>query len=182
MDDMNAVSHRIGLFPGTFDPITNGHLDVIRRGRGLFDELIVAIGTNPEKPQLFTQAERCDMIRSILDEQKLAVRVEAYDGLTVDFAKELGASVILRGIRNFSDLQFEFQLALVNRKTAGIETVWIMAGEEYGYVSSSLIKQVAVSGEIELMGPLLPPLVIEQLKKKQSRLRRYAHSSDAHME
>ena len=171
---------KIALFPGTFDPITNGHLDVIERGRGLFDQLIVAIGHNPEKRALFTLDERVEMIRLIAGQSDLDVEVEAYNGLTVDFARQRNANVILRGIRNYSDLQFEFQLAVTNRKAAGIETVWIMAGEEYGYVSSTLIKQVAVAGHVELLESLLPKLVIEQMKLKEDELDAMGFANDAH--
>jgi pantetheine-phosphate adenylyltransferase len=161
---------KIGLFPGTFDPITNGHLDVIRRGRLLFDELIVAVGHNPDKRELFTMAERADMIRRLVEEIGDNVRVDMFQGLTVDYAKRAGATAILRGLRNVADLHHEFQLALTNRAVAGIETVFIMTGELYGFTSSSLIKQIAAGGDIESMHRLLPPLVISRLKEKKKLL------------
>src|SRR5690348_5051757 len=120
--------HKIGVFPGQFDPITNGHLDVIRRGVRLFDELIVAVGINPEKRERFTIDERVEMIRGLLDDTP-GVRVEKYTGLTVDFVRQSGATALLRGIRDVSDLRYEFQLALANRAVGGVETVFIMAGE-----------------------------------------------------
>ena len=129
----------IALFPGTFDPITNGHLDVIRRAQVLFGKLVVAIGRNPAKANLFTLDERVSMISVLVDECCSKAVVECYDGLTVDFAKRIGATVIVRGLRNVSDLQYEFQLALTNRAVADIETVFIMTGETYAFTSSSLI-------------------------------------------
>src|SRR5688500_6429142 len=111
--------HRIAVFPGQFDPITNGHLDVIRRGTRLFDELIVAVGINPEKRELFGIDERVEIIQELLKNTK-GVRVERYTGLTVDFVRQAGAHVILRGIRDVSDLRYEFQLALANRAVGDV--------------------------------------------------------------
>jgi len=162
---------RVALFPGTFDPITNGHLDVIVRAEGLFDELVVAIGRNPAKTELFTMDERVDMIRGILDSRGINATVETYTGLTVDFARQRGADVILRGLRNVSDLNFEFQLALTNRAIADIETVFIMSGEAYGFTSSSLIKQIAAGGDLDRLAPLLPKPVIDGMKTKLDRIR-----------
>lgn len=161
---------KVGLFPGTFDPITNGHLDVIRRGRALFDELIVAVGHNPDKRELFTMAERAEMIRQLAGEIGQDVRVDTFTGLTVDYARKVGATAILRGLRNVADLHHEFQLALTNRAVAGIETVFIMTGEPYGFTSSSLIKQIAAGGDIDSMHRLLPPIVIAKLKEKKRLL------------
>jgi pantetheine-phosphate adenylyltransferase len=155
---VSTPSKRIAIFPGTFDPLTNGHLDVIRRGRELFDKLIVAIGHNPEKQSLLTVAERIAIIRdacAALDN----VRVDSFEGLTVDFARRVSAIAILRGIRNEADLQFELQVALTNRVVAGVETVFIMTSTEYAFTSSSLIKQIAsMGGDISA---LVPPAVIE---------------------
>jgi len=128
---------KIAVFPGQFDPITNGHLDVIRRGVSLFDELIVAVGVNPEKKEMFTLQERSDMIRSLLKGEK-GVRVEQYTGLTMDFVRQTGAIAILRGIRDVSDLRLEFQLAQANRAVGGVETVFIMTGDQYALTSRSL--------------------------------------------
>ena len=158
---------RVGVFPGQFDPITNGHVDVIRRGLALFDELIVAVGTNPEKQALFTTDERMRMIRATLHDLP-NVRVEKYAGLTMDFVKRAQATAILRGIRDVSDLRYEFQLALANRAVGGVETVFIMAGEQYALTSSSLIRQVvALGGDVQMLGSLLPPLVVQKLQEKQ---------------
>src|SRR5215207_2401011 len=159
-------AHKIGVFPGQFDPITNGHLDVIRRGVKLFDELIVGVGINPEKRELFTLDERVRMIRSLLKDDA-GVRVEQYTGLTVDFVRHSKATAILRGIRDVSDLRYEFQLALANRAVGGVETVFIMTGDQYALTSSSLIRQVvSLGGDIGALGGLLPTVVIEQLRRK----------------
>lgn len=158
---------RTVIFPGTFDPITNGHLDVIERGRKLFDELIVAVGTNPDKQILFSLRERVELIRQVLADYP-DVRVETFDGLTVDFARKVGAEAILRGIRNSSDLQFEFQVALTNRVVAGVETVFIMTNPDFAFTSSSLIKQVAsMDGDVSA---LVPPAVNEAMRAKRGGL------------
>lgn len=163
-----SQSSRVALFPGTFDPITNGHLDVIRRGCDIFENLVVAIGHNPAKKELFTMDERITMIRDLLAIEAPRVRVEAYRGLTVDYAKSINATVILRGLRNVSDLHYEFQLALTNRAVADIETVFVMSGENYGFTSSSLIKQIAAGGDIDRLGKLLPAVVVDKLKAKKA--------------
>ena len=161
---------RIGLFPGTFDPITNGHVDVIRRGRVIFDKLVVAIGRNPTKSELFSLEERLEMIEHILDDCRDNVDIQTYTGLTVDYAKSIGATAILRGLRNVTDLNYEFQLALTNRAVADIETVFIMTGENYAFTSSSLIKQIAAGGEIDRLHRLLPPEVLQRLREKKAQL------------
>lgn len=158
---------RTAIFPGTFDPITNGHLDVIKRGQSLFDRVVVAIGHNPAKREIFNLNERRDMISAILANEAPRVIVETYKGLTVDYARKIGATVILRGLRNVTDLHYEFQLALTNRAVADIETVFIMSGEAYGFTSSSLIKQIAAGGDIERLHRLLPPIALEALKEKK---------------
>ena len=162
---MTKDKRRIVIFPGTFDPITNGHLDVIQRGRKLFDELIVAVGTNPDKRTLFTLKERVELTRQVLAICP-DVRVEPFDGLTVDFARKVGAEAILRGIRNSSDLQFEFQVALTNRVVAGVETVFIMTNPDFAFTSSSLIKQMAsMDGDVSAM---VPRAVSEAMRAKRS--------------
>ena len=166
-------SVRIGLFPGTFDPITNGHLDVIRRGQTLFDRLVVAVAGNPGKRAVFSTSERVEMIEAILQKREIDAAVQSYDGLTVDFARKIGAVAILRGLRNVTDLAYEFQLALTNRAVASIETVFIMTGEQYGFTSSTLIKQIASMGNIDRLQRLLPPMVLERLKEKQDELGDY---------
>lgn len=169
-----CASPRIALFPGTFDPLTNGHLDVIRRGQNLFNKLIVGIGTNPAKEELFSLDERLDMVQQIIEQERLSVEVATFRGLTVDFARKCGATIILRGLRNATDLSHEFQLALTNRAVADIETVLIMSGEPYGFTSSSLIKQIGAAGNLERLGRLLPGVVIERMTEKRDRLKHLA--------
>src|ERR687889_2220188 len=153
------------VFPGQFDPITNGHLDVIRRGVHLFDELIVAVGINPEKREMFPLDERIEIIRELLKDTH-GVKVQKYTGLTVDFVRSVQATAILRGIRDVSDLRYEFQLALANRAVGGIETVFIMAGDQYALTSSSLIRQVvALGGDVGQLRAILPDLVVEKLQE-----------------
>jgi pantetheine-phosphate adenylyltransferase len=164
-----AESTRVkrGVFPGQFDPITNGHLDVIRRGVALFDELIIAVGTNPDKKEMFTLDERVEMIRELLMDIP-NTRAEKYSGLTADFVRRANATAILRGIRDVSDLRYEFQLALANRVVGQIETVFIMTGDQYALTSSSLIRQVvALGGDIKSLAGVLPALVIDRLVTRQ---------------
>jgi pantetheine-phosphate adenylyltransferase len=156
------------IFPGTFDPITNGHLDVIERGRKLFDELIVAVGTSPIKGALFSPAERVKMIKQILSD-KPRVKVESFDGLMVEYAKKKNADVILRGMRSLTDVQYEFRLAMTNRAVAGLETVFIMTSAEYGFSSSTLIRQVAsLGGDVS---NLIPKIVYDRLRKRFSKIK-----------
>lgn len=160
---------RIAVFPGQFDPITNGHLDVIRRAVRLFDEIIVAVGINPEKRELFTLDDRLDMIRHLLADIPGA-HAAKYEGLTMDFVRAVNATVILRGIRDISDLRHEFQLALANRAVGGVETVFIMTGDQYALTSSSLIRQVvALGADITKLQPLVPPIVLQHLERMQRR-------------
>ena len=162
------------VFPGQFDPITNGHLDVIQRGVHLFDELIVAVGVNPEKREMFPLDDRIAMIRELVKDMP-AVKVQKYTGLTVDFVRSVQATTILRGIRDVSDLRYEFQLAMANRAVGGIETVFIMTGDQYALTSSSLIRQiVALGGDVEQLKTLLPQLVIKRLREMQKRFRKDA--------
>ncbi|HMN40514.1 MAG TPA: pantetheine-phosphate adenylyltransferase [Phycisphaerales bacterium] len=164
----------LAMFPGSFDPVTYGHLDVIRRGRRLFDGLVVAVGRHPGKDPLFSPEERVEMLEALVqrivrDEPGEAeVRVESFAGLTVDFAREMGATVLLRGIRNLSDLQSEVQQALTNRQVAGLETAFIVAGQDFAYTSSSLIKQVtAMAEDPSALKTMVPPEVVKRLKQKK---------------
>lgn len=171
MPAIPARNEKIGLFPGTFDPITNGHLDVIKRGQHLFDRLIVAIGHNPAKRAIFSQEERVEMIDQLMRQHcGDHVEVHQFPGLTVDFAREIGATAILRGLRNVTDLNFEFQLALTNRALTDIETVFIMSGETYAFTSSTLIKQIASGGDVERLHLLIPPPILDRLKQRKRDL------------
>lgn len=170
---------KIGVFPGQFDPITRGHLDVIQRGRRLFDELIVAVGINPSKTQLFPLNQRVSMIRTLL-KGEAGVRVEKYTGLTVDFVKQVKATALLRGIRDVSDLRYEFQLAMANRAVGDVETVFIMTGDPYALTSSSLIRQViSLGGDVQKLSAVLPDLVVEKLKVLQTTGRAPALEHDS---
>jgi pantetheine-phosphate adenylyltransferase len=151
------------IFPGSFDPITNGHLDVINRGIKLFDELIVAVGRSPIKNPLFTPEERVEMIAELIADIP-GVSVESFDGLTVEYAAKKKADAILRGLRSLTDVQYEFQLAMTNRAVAGIETVFVMTSEQYGFTSSTLIRQIASLGGD--LSSLVPENVYNRLKKR----------------
>ncbi len=151
------------IFPGSFDPITNGHLDVIQRGIKLFDELIVAVGRSPIKNALFTPDERVDMISEIITDMP-RVSVESFDCLTVEYAAKKNADVILRGLRNLTDVQYEFQLAMTNRAVAGVETVFIMTSEQFGFTNSTMIREVAALGGD--VSNLIPQSVYEKLRIK----------------
>jgi pantetheine-phosphate adenylyltransferase len=174
----SSRSKKIAVFPGQFDPITNGHLNVIRRAVGLFDELIVAVGINPDKTEMFSLSDRVSMIRELVRDID-AVRVEKYTGLTVDFVKKVGATVILRGIRDVSDLHYEFQLALANRAVGEVETVFVMTGDQYALTSSSLIRQVvSLGGDVRQLRGVLPQPVIDRLRAIQQRARAAARGPD----
>jgi len=153
------------IFPGSFDPITNGHLDVINRGMKLFDELIIAVGRSPVKNQLFTPEERVEMISELIDKKKMpGVSVESFEGLMVEYATGKKADVILRGLRSLTDVQYEFQLAMTNRAVAGIETIFIMTSEQYGFTSSTLIREIATLGGD--LSNLIPKNIQKRLKKR----------------
>ena len=163
---MGKEQKTIAILPGMFDPITCGHVDLIRRSVRLFDELIIAIGSNPEKAALFSLQERRSLTERVLEESNLPARVETYQGLTMDFAREVGASVMVRGIRNTADVQFEIQLALTHRAVSDLETVFILTDEEHAFTSSSLIKQIAAGGKVDRLTRLLPQTVIDVLRIK----------------
>jgi len=167
------MEHRFvrAIFPGSFDPITNGHLDVVRRAMRLFDELIIAVGRSPVKNQLFTPAERVEMIAELITDLP-GVLVESFEGLTVEYAAMRKADVILRGLRSLTDVQYEFQLAMTNRAVAGIETVFIMTSEQYGFTSSTLIREVASLGGD--LSNLIPPNVHKRLEGRFSKLNKRA--------
>jgi pantetheine-phosphate adenylyltransferase len=156
----------IAIYPGSFDPVTNGHLDLIERGEKMFDKLIVAVLKNVEKVPLFSVAERIDMLREVT-RQWDSVEIDVFEGLLVDYARKRGAAVILRGIRAISDYEFELQMALMNRKLEPrLETVFMLPGESYSYLSSKLVREIAHLG-----GPttgLVPPSVEQRLRAKVS--------------
>jgi pantetheine-phosphate adenylyltransferase len=155
---------RRAIYPGSFDPATNGHLDVIERAAGLFDEVIVAIAVNVGKTPLFTIEERLDMLQEACRHLP-NVTVESFDGLLVRYAANRKANVIVKGLRALSDFEFEFEMALMNRRLDdGIETVFMMTNAEYSYLSSSIIKEIAsFGGSVE---GLVPSIVQEYLRKK----------------
>jgi len=162
----------IAIYPGTFDPPTNGHLDLIQRGSAIFDELVVSILRNPEKERpLFSLAERGEMLKA-LTEPYDNVRIDTFDGLLVDYASHIGASALLRGIRAISDYEYELQMALMNRKlNPGLETVFMMPAEAYSYVSSRLVKQIVqLGGSVH---GLIPDLVEERLYAKINKARHH---------
>jgi pantetheine-phosphate adenylyltransferase len=152
------------IYPGTFDPVTNGHLDIIRRAVDLFDEVVVTVAINPSKKPLFTTKERVEMLKeSLIHFDK--VTVDSFNGLTVDHAKQVGALGIIRGLRQISDFEFEFQMALMNRKLAGdIMTIFLMPHERYTYLNSTIIRNLA-SLHADVSN-FVPPNVHDALKKK----------------
>ena len=162
---------RKAIFPGSFDPPTNGHLDILKRSLPLFDELIISILNNPEKTPMFSVEERREMMNELIPEVQngtCRLSVASFSGLTAEFAKTSGAFAILRGIRAVSDYECELRMALMNRKLEPtIETVFLMASEEYSYVSSNLMKQVfELGGRVE---ELVPELVEARMKEKLAR-------------
>jgi pantetheine-phosphate adenylyltransferase len=159
---------RRAIYPGSFDPVTNGHLDIIERGCKLFDEIIIGILVNPAKEPFFTVEERQEMLEEVLqhlDHRHCIVRVDSFSGLLVEYAVAQQADVIVRGIRAISDYEYELQMALMNRRLEpGIETVFMMPAESYSYVSSRLVKEVFhLGGTVE---GLVPPLVEQRMKEK----------------
>ncbi len=158
------------VYPGTFDPVTNGHLDVIERAAKIFDELIVAVTTNPAKTPWFTLEERVEMLKACC--QHLSnVRVECFEGLLVNFVRQQGAKIIVKGLRAVTDFDYEFQMAAINRKLAPeIETMFLMTSLPYAYLSSSAVKEVAsLEGCLK---DLVPDLVAERLRQKVAERRR----------
>ena len=154
----------IAIYPGSFDPVTNGHLDLIERGEKMFDLVIVAVLNNAEKQPLFSVPERVEMLREVTQKWP-GVEVDLFHGLLVDYARKRGAGVILRGIRAISDYEYELQMALMNRKLEPrLETVFMLPGESFSYLSSKLVREIA-----QLGGPLMdlvPPEVEQRLRAK----------------
>jgi pantetheine-phosphate adenylyltransferase len=152
------------LYPGTFDPVTNGHIDIIQRACDLFDEVVVTVAINPTKTPLFSVQDRIEFIMGSVREYH-QVSVDSFDGLVVDHAKNVGAIGIIRGLRAMSDFEYEFQMALMNRKLANdINTVFLMPNEKYTYLNSSIIRDLAkLSSDVS---DFVPPIVLEALKHK----------------
>lgn len=160
------MTERKAVFTGTFDPMTMGHLDVIRRGSALFDQLVVAIGVNPNKQMLFDIHERVALARRVVAPFQ-NVSVEPFGELAVQFVRRIGARVILRGLRTLSDMEYEFSMTLTNQRLdPAIETVFLMADGEYSHVSSSLIKQVAQFGGEAALARFVPPELVEPIMGK----------------
>ena len=156
--------NRIAIYPGTFDPITNGHLDVIRRALTMFDRLIVTVAINDRKSPLFTAQERMDMIRTATRSLK-RVSVDSFQGLLVNYAIGRRAPVVIRGLRAISDFEYELQMALMNRNLEPkVETIFLMPSEKYIYLNSGLVKEIARFGGD--LGGLVPPIVAAKLRRK----------------
>ena len=160
-----STPENIAIYPGSFDPLTNGHVDIIRRGSKLFDRIVIAILLNIEKSPLFTVQERVDIAREVFSPYP-NVEVDTFDGLLVEYARRKGASVIVRGLRAISDFEYEMQMALMNRHlNPDVETVFMMPAETYTYVSSRLVKEVvALGGSVK---NLVPALVESRLREKR---------------
>jgi pantetheine-phosphate adenylyltransferase len=159
---------RRAIYPGSFDPLTNGHLDIIERASKLFDKIIVAVLDNPDKSAMFAPVERCAMITEVLPKINSAnclITVDSFQGLLVEYATTKEAKVIVRGIRAISDYEYELQMALMNRRLAPhLETVFLMSAEDYSYVSSRLVKQIfALGGKVD---GLVPLLIEEKMRQK----------------
>lgn len=163
MPDKETRKNVLAIFSGVFDPITDGHLDIITRGSTIFAQIIIAVGTNPEKQQLFSKAERVEMINELVADLP-NVKIQAYEGLTIDFVKKVGGTIILKGIRDTTDLHYELQQANTNRLVGGIETLFLLTGDRHALTSSSLIKQIAAMGGD--VTSLVPRLVAEKLLQK----------------
>jgi pantetheine-phosphate adenylyltransferase len=163
-------SRRIALFPASFDPVTNGHLDIAHRAVSLFDEVVLALALNVAKTGMFSVEERLDMLRTVVGDEP-ALRVASFDGLTVDFAREIGARAIIRGVRAMSDFEYEFEMALMNKHLyPDVETLFMMPSQEYLYVSSSRLKELTRFGrDVE---EFVPPVVAKKLRERVAADRR----------
>jgi pantetheine-phosphate adenylyltransferase len=156
---------RVAVYPGSFDPITNGHIDIIKRGLRIFDELIILVAYNPNKRGLFSVPERIEMIMDVIGDVNGRIRVDSFSGLLVDYLKQSNSNIILRGMRAVSDFEYEFQMALINRRLKrDVETVFLMTGYKWFYTSSNLIKEAAsLNGSVK---GLVPELVLQRLQDK----------------
>jgi len=159
---------RVAVYPGTFDPVTNGHIDIVQRGKKLFDQIVVAILNNPAKKTLFTLDERLEMLKESMKHIP-GLTFDTFDGLLVEYVRTRGAHAILRGMRAVSDFEYEFQLALMNRKlNRDIETVFLMTGMRWFFTSSSIIKEAAVFGGD--ISDMVPPLVFQRISEKFEKI------------
>lgn len=158
------MKSRIAIYPGSFDPVTNGHMDIIRRGLAIFDRVIIAVARNSEKNSLFSVQERVDLISNLIDDNP-QLEVDTFDGLLVDYVVSREASVILRGLRAVSDFEYEFQLAQMNHSISQrVETLFMMTSPQNAYLSSSIVKEVASHGGD--ITKFVPPQVAEELRKR----------------
>ena len=157
-------ARKIALFPGSFDPVTNGHLDIARRAVRLFDEVVLSVAKNVAKSGTFSLEDRIEMLTAVVSDEP-ALRVAAFEGLTVDYAREIGAIAIIRGVRAMSDFEYEFEMALMNKHIyPDVETLFMMPSQEYMYVSSSRLKELTRFGrEVD---EFVPPLVAKKLRER----------------
>ena len=155
---------KVAVYPGSFDPITNGHLDVIQRAAAIFDQVIISVANNPEKHPMFTTRQRLELAEAAVKHMPNVV-VDQFQGLLVEYCRRKGATVVVRGVRAVSDFEFEFQMALVNRKLEPkVETIFLMPKDEYTFISSRLVKEIAgLGGDVS---DFVPPVVQEALKQK----------------
>ncbi len=169
-DNLHTGNCRIAVYPGTFDPITNGHIDIIRRAAPIFQKVYVTIAVNSAKQPLFSLEERLDLVRRSI-EGIPGVEVSAFSGLVVDHARQVGATVIIRGLRAISDFEYEFQIALMNRKQYHlVDTVFLMPDERYTYLSSSLVKEIARhGGKVECFVPEFVETAMREKFSKETR-------------
>ncbi len=157
----------VALFPASFDPLTNGHLDIVHRSLSVFDELVVAVAINLEKTTTFTLEERIAMLETVVGGEP-GVRITSFEGLTVDYAREIGADVMIRGVRAMSDFEYEFEMALMNKHLfPEVETLFMMASQQYLYVSSSRLKELVRLGRD--VAEFVPPMVAKLLREKLGR-------------
>lgn len=157
------MTERIAIYPGTFDPITNGHLDIIARSRAQFDRVVVAVSQNPGKSPLFTLEERIAIVKEVVAAHD-HIDVESFEGLLVDFAKRRGASALVKGLRAVTDFDYELQMAQMNYRLSGVETMFLVANPVYSFLSSSLVKEVAqFGGDVDEM---VPPEVARRLRER----------------
>ncbi len=173
LPESSVSSVQLAVYPGSFDPITLGHLNIIERSSRLFDRLVVAVGVNSEKSPWFTPEERCELIRRSTAERGLTnVETTTFTGLTVRFAKELGARVLVRGVRPLTDIPAELTMMMANRRLEpDVETIFLIADGELAHVSSSLIKEIASAAKVDELTAFLPECVLEAVRRKAEERR-----------